>query len=128
MKVRGGFAIRASAILRISLAGACYRILEIKLTDSHHGHRMATEGQTEEDQRRTPSPEEIAQVHASYLRRMRFYRACWLLWIAGSTLIVLSWVEAVPPEIGWAGFGIAGAGTALSFLIHGRYEPKDRFS
>ena len=41
---------------------------------------------------------------------------CWLLWISGSILIVASWGNVVPPAIGWIGFGIATAGTLLSYI------------
>jgi len=36
-------------------------------------------------------------------------RACNAIWILGTALIVLSWVSAVPTQVGWIGFGIAGA-------------------
>jgi hypothetical protein len=49
---------------------------------------------------------------------MRLYRVAWVLWIAGTVLIVLSWTHTVSPTIGGIGFGIAVVGTLLSFLPH----------
>jgi len=47
------------------------------------------------------------------------YRACWALWVCGTALIVLSWVDVVPVTIGWVGFGVAVVGTLLSFAAQG---------
>jgi hypothetical protein len=41
-------------------------------------------------------------------------RCCWIGWIGGTILIVLSWVEIVSVETGWIGFGLATAGALLS--------------
>jgi hypothetical protein len=43
------------------------------------------------------------------------YKACWALWVGGTALILLSWVNVVPTAVGWVGFGAAAAGTLLSF-------------
>ena len=37
------------------------------------------------------------------------------LWISGTVLIVLSWVNVVPNKVGWIGWGVALFGTLLSF-------------
>lgn len=42
------------------------------------------------------------------------YRFSMVLWIGGTALIVGSWANVVTPQVGWIGFGIAGAGTLLS--------------
>ncbi len=42
------------------------------------------------------------------------HRFSWLLWLGGTALIVASWTDAVTPQVGWMGFGIALAGTLLS--------------
>lgn len=47
---------------------------------------------------------------------MTLYRFSWLLWIAGTAVIVLSWTQAITPQVGWIGWGVALAGTVLSFL------------
>jgi hypothetical protein len=47
------------------------------------------------------------------------YRACWALWVCGTALIVLSWVDVVPVLVGWVGFGVALVGTLLSFVAQG---------
>jgi hypothetical protein len=39
---------------------------------------------------------------------------CWLFWIIGSILILLSWVHVVTAEIGWLGFGMAGAAALIA--------------
>src|SRR5438477_2851827 len=46
--------------------------------------------------------------------RMSVDRAVWLTWWIGTILIVLSWMQVVSNEIGWAGFGISAA----SFFLH----------
>jgi hypothetical protein len=43
------------------------------------------------------------------------YRFCWVLWIGGTAVIVASWLSIVTPAVGWVGFGVALAGTLLSF-------------
>ncbi len=42
------------------------------------------------------------------------YKFCWVLWIAGTAIIVASWLDIVTPTVGWVGFGVALAGTLLS--------------
>jgi hypothetical protein len=42
------------------------------------------------------------------------YKACWLLWLGGTVLIVLSWVDVVTPAVGWVGFGVALVAALLS--------------
>lgn len=37
------------------------------------------------------------------------------LWIAGTLVIVLSWMQVVPTKIGWIGFAVALSGTLLGF-------------
>ncbi|MBS0207850.1 MAG: hypothetical protein JSS27_02750 [Planctomycetes bacterium] len=74
------------------------------------------------------TPEELAKMQASYTRRMRFYRLCWVLWIFGAILIVLNWGNIVSPTIGWIGFGVAMTGTVLSFLTHLPSGKRDLFS
>jgi hypothetical protein len=49
-------------------------------------------------------------------RAMRLYHFAWVLWIVGTTLILLSWMRAVSPEIGWAGFAISGVGAVITWL------------
>ena len=46
---------------------------------------------------------------------MQLYRLSWLLWIAGTVIIVLSWCDAVSATVGWYGFAVALAGTLLSW-------------
>lgn len=47
---------------------------------------------------------------------MILYRVSWALWIAGTAVIVLSWTHAVTAQVGWIGWGVALAGTVLSFF------------
>jgi hypothetical protein len=86
------------------------------------------EGSFEKERAPVSSADEVAKIQESYKRRMRFYRLCWLLWIAGTILIVLSWTHTVSYEIGWVGFGVAGTGTLLSMLTYGPYGRRDRFA
>jgi hypothetical protein len=48
------------------------------------------------------------------------YKVSWALWIAGTILIVGSWINVVPNPIGWIGFGVALAGTLLSMASQSR--------
>jgi hypothetical protein len=41
-------------------------------------------------------------------------QVCNALWLIGTVLIVLSWVNAVTPVVGWIGFGVAGVGWVIS--------------
>jgi hypothetical protein len=58
----------------------------------------------------------------------RMYRFCWALWIGGTILIVASWTDVVTPTIGWIGFGVALAGTLLSFGAQQRLPPSPQAS
>ncbi len=44
---------------------------------------------------------------------MNAAQLAWFLWIPGTILIVLSWVNVVTPLVGWIGFGIALVGFAI---------------
>jgi hypothetical protein len=46
------------------------------------------------------------------------YKLAWLVWIAGTILIVLSWNDTVRREVGWVGFVIALIGVGLSLIPH----------
>ena len=48
------------------------------------------------------------------------YKLSWAMWIVGTLLIVGSWINVVPNSIGWVGFGVALAGTLLSFVAQSR--------
>ncbi len=41
---------------------------------------------------------------------------CWALWIVGTVLIILCWIDEVSIPVGWAGFGIALIGTVWARL------------
>ena len=47
---------------------------------------------------------------------MRLNQLAWVLWIAGTVLIVGSWTRAISPTVGWIGFGIAALGSLLSAI------------
>src|SRR5262249_32784125 len=49
-------------------------------------------------------------------RHCVFRQACWLIWFAGTALILLSWFGVVSALIGWIGFGIACAAALRSYL------------
>lgn len=51
---------------------------------------------------------------------MDLYKTSWLVWIAGTILIVLCWNNTVSAEIGWVGFAIALIGVVLSFIPYFR--------
>jgi hypothetical protein len=44
-------------------------------------------------------------------------RICWIAWIAGMALIVLSWTGAVTPAVGWAGFAAAVVSSLVSYVL-----------
>ena len=50
------------------------------------------------------------------------YKFSWVLWIGGSALVAASWADLVTPQVGWIGFGVAGAGTLLS-MVSNRASP-----
>jgi hypothetical protein len=52
------------------------------------------------------------------------YRIYWFAWLAGTGLILLSWVDVVSPTIGWVGFGIACGAAFLSYIPRGRGQGK----
>jgi hypothetical protein len=56
------------------------------------------------------------------------YRFSMVLWIGGTAPIVGSWAEEVTPQVGWIGFGIAGAGTLLSMVSNrvSSHHPQNR--
>lgn len=56
---------------------------------------------------------------------MSLNAACWLMWIAGTIVIVLSWVNVVTPQTGWFGFGLAIFGTLLSSFARSRSRPAE---
>jgi hypothetical protein len=47
-------------------------------------------------------------------------KVCWLLWIAGTAVIVASWLDVVTPAVGWIGFAAALAGSMLSSNLRTR--------
>ena len=49
---------------------------------------------------------------------MAIYRLAWLLWLGGTSVILLSWVGAVSPTVGWVGFAVTLAGCGLSWLAN----------
>jgi hypothetical protein len=53
---------------------------------------------------------------------MRVYQLCWALWVGGTILIVLSWVNVVSNEVGWLGFAVSLVGALVSYTV----QPYDR--
>lgn len=50
-------------------------------------------------------------------------RLLWGGWWVGTIIIVLSWVNVVPPVVGWVGFGIAAAAAFVSVVVHRGWKP-----
>src|SRR4051794_36896657 len=55
-----------------------------------------------------------AQGYLAKFPPSKLRQACYAIWIVGTALIILSWTNAVPPWVGWIGFGIAGVGWLVS--------------
>jgi hypothetical protein len=47
----------------------------------------------------------------------KLWRLCMALWIVGTVIVVLSWIDVVSPTIGWVGFAIGGIGTLISLKV-----------
>lgn len=52
------------------------------------------------------------------------YKFCWVLWIAGSAIVVASWSDLVTPTVGWVGWSVALAGTLISLVA--RQSPRQQ--
>jgi hypothetical protein len=52
----------------------------------------------------------------------QLYKAAWILWIAGTVVIIFSWIDVVTPTIGWIGFSATLVGVLLSFGSHLAYR------
>jgi hypothetical protein len=44
------------------------------------------------------------------------HRICWVCWAVGAILILLSRMDLVPPDVGWAGFYVASVAAVLTYL------------
>jgi hypothetical protein len=49
---------------------------------------------------------------------MNRQQLAWWLWAAGTVLIALSWFSVVSAIVGWCGFGIGMAGSAIGWGLH----------
>jgi hypothetical protein len=47
---------------------------------------------------------------------MRKQQIAWILWVAGTVVIVGSWMGVVTPAVGWIGFVVAGIGALISWI------------
>ena len=45
---------------------------------------------------------------------MNLLNLAWALWFVGTAMVILSWVNVVSIQIGWAGFAIGTVGFILS--------------
>lgn len=63
---------------------------------------------------------------------MNLLNLAWALWIVGTALVILSWMNVVSVQIGWGGFAIGTVGFILSRIpiAHGQDDgpvsPADR--
>ena len=51
----------------------------------------------------------------------------WILWLVGGVMIVASWAQILPVEIGWGGFGIAVVGMLMSSATRREQYERQRF-
>jgi hypothetical protein len=49
---------------------------------------------------------------------IRLRQATWLMWWAGTALIVLSWFKVVSNQVGWIGFAAALASSVVSVVAN----------
>jgi hypothetical protein len=47
---------------------------------------------------------------------MTLHKFAWVLWLIGSAIIVLSWIDVVPAQVGWLGFVVAMVGVVISYV------------
>jgi len=57
-----------------------------------------------------------AAISETNARAVRLNQAIWIMWWAGTALIVLSWIRIVSPAIGWIGFSAALASSFISVI------------
>ncbi|MDQ3797955.1 MAG: hypothetical protein M3384_00755 [Acidobacteriota bacterium] len=57
-----------------------------------------------------------AEAAAAAARVLALNRALWILWWAGTALIVLSWFKVVSNTISWIGFSAALASTFIGVV------------
>ena len=55
-----------------------------------------------------------AQGYLAKFPPSRLRQVCNAIWIVGTALIVLSWINVVPASVGWIGFALAGVGWLVS--------------
>jgi hypothetical protein len=55
-----------------------------------------------------------AQGHLAKFPPSKLSRACSAIWMVGTAIVILSWVDVVSPQVGWIGFAIAGIGWLVS--------------
>ena len=60
----------------------------------------------------------IAETAAVKTRATTLNQATWLLWWAGTILIVLSWINVVSNTLGWIGFSAALASSFISVIAN----------
>lgn len=53
-------------------------------------------------------------------------RIAWAAWWIGTILIVLSWFDAVPHAVGWAGFGLSCFGVAIQVIVNRYWRPPSK--
>lgn len=49
-------------------------------------------------------------------KAQKIYRVGTILWIAGFGLVLLSWINLIPPLVGWIGCGVSVIGAGVQYF------------
>jgi len=63
-----------------------------------------------------------AEAAAAAARALLLNRALWILWWAGTALIVLSWFKVVSNTVGWIGFSATLASSFISVIARNYWK------
>jgi len=69
-----------------------------------------------ESQNNELAKSDSAAILETNAKMVRLNQTTWIMWWAGTALIVLSWINIVSPVVGWIGFSAALASTFISVI------------
>ena len=65
--------------------------------------------------------EDQEELIKKYQRQRLVYRAGSVVWIVGFALVALYWLQLIPYEFGWCGFGLTLLGAIMQFFSTKRW-------